>query len=118
MKVCAIDDDLLMLQHLESMLTEMGFEVVSAADVKTAFRLMSEQPCDAALVDILMPDRDGLEFIIEARGVLPGLRIVAMSGGGRLGAASLLQTAAGLGADATLIKPFSSSELEQALTAG
>lgn len=118
MKVCAIDDDLLMLQHLESMLTDLGFEVVSAADVKTAFQLMAEQPCDAALVDILMPDRDGLEFIIEARRVRPDLRIVAMTGGGRLGATSLLRMADGLGADATLVKPFSASELKAALTAG
>lgn len=118
MKVCAIDDDLLMLQHLEAMLLELGFEVVSAPDVKTAFKLMAEQPCDVAIVDILMPDRDGLEFIMEARRVQPGLRIVAMTGGGRLGADALLRMADGLGADRTLVKPFSASELKLALTGG
>ncbi len=117
MKVCAIDDDPLMLQHLGDMLTGLGFEVVSAPDVKTAFELIAAQHCDAAVVDILMPDRDGLDFIVQARRDHPGLRIVAITGGGRLGAGPLLRMADGLGADATLVKPFSASELEVALTA-
>lgn len=106
-----------MLQHLADMLAGLGFEVVSAPDVKTAFEIMKTQRCDAAVVDILMPDRDGLDFIMEARRVHPGLRIVAISGGGRLGAGPLLRMADGLGADRTLVKPFSASDLEAALTA-
>ncbi len=116
MKVCAIDDDPLMLTHLGDMLMGLGFEVVSAPDVKSAFDLMSVQRCDAAVVDILMPDRDGLDFIMQARRDYPGLRIVAITGGGRVGAGPLLRMADGLGADMTLVKPFSASELEAALT--
>lgn len=116
MKVCAIDDDPLMLRHLEEMLTGLGFEVVSAPDVDTAIRQMSLHHCDAAVVDILMPERDGLNFILEIRRTRPDLRIVAISGGGRLGAGPLLSMADGLGADATLVKPFSPSELQLALT--
>lgn len=116
MKVCAIDDDPLMLRHLEEMLIGLGFEAVSAPDVDTAIKHMSVHHCDAAVVDILMPERDGLNFIMEIRRTRPDLRIVAISGGGRLGAGSLLSMADGLGADATLVKPFSSSELEVALT--
>lgn len=106
-----------MLQHLRDMLARLGFEVVSAPNVKTAFELMAAQHCDAAVVDILMPDRDGLDFIMQARRVHPELRIVAISGGGRLGAAAVLAMAAGLGADKTLVKPFSGSDLQMALTA-
>lgn len=115
MKVCAIDDDPLMLRHLEEMLTKLGFEVVSAPDVDTALEQMNRQHCDAAVVDILMPDRDGLNFILEIRRTRPDLRIVAISGGGRIGAGSLLRMAEGLGANATLVKPFSASELEVAV---
>lgn len=106
-----------MLQHLGDMLTALGFKVVSAPDVMTALKVMAVQRCDAAVVDILMPERDGLDFIMEARRIHPGLRIVAITGGGRLGAGPLLRMADGLGADATLVKPFSASELELALTA-
>lgn len=116
MKVCVIEDDPLMLSHLEGMLTTAGHDVVTALDVNTGLTRAETQGSDVAVVDILMPDRDGLTFIMEVRRTMPELRIVAISGGGRLAAGSLLKMAAGLGADATLVKPFSSSELEIALT--
>lgn len=115
MKVCVIDDDPLMLEHLAEMVTGLGFEVVTAADVDTGLRLVESQGSDVAVVDILMPDRDGLTFIMDVRRTRPDLRIVAISGGGRLGAGSLLSMAEGLGADATLVKPFSNSDLAAAL---
>lgn len=115
MKVCAIEDDPLMLRHLEEMLTGLGCEVVTAESVETAIALMKSQHCHSAVVDILMPGQDGLDFILEIRRTRPDLRIVAISGGGRLGAGPLLAMATGLGADATLVKPFSSTDLELAL---
>jgi CheY-like chemotaxis protein len=115
MKVCVIDDDPLMLEHLAETVTGFGYQVVTAADVDTGLRLVESQGSDVAIVDILMPERDGLTFIMEVRRTRPDLRIVAISGGGRLGAGSLLGMAGGLGADATLVKPFSASELAQAL---
>lgn len=115
MKVCVIDDDPLMLEHLAEMVTGLGFEVVTAADVDTGLRLVESQGSDVAVVDILMPDRDGLTFIMDIRRIRPDLRIVAISGGGRLGAGSLLSMAGGLGADATLVKPFSTTDLATAL---
>lgn len=117
MQVCVIDDDPLMLKHLGEMLTGLGCQVVSAPDVNTAIKEMAVHQCEAAVVDILMPDRDGLNFILEIRRTRPDLRIVAISGGGRLGAGTLLGMANALGADATLVKPFSSSELKLALAA-
>lgn len=115
MKVCVIDDDPLMLEHLAEMVAGLGFEVVTAPDADTGLRLVESQGSDVAVVDILMPDRDGLTFIMDVRRVRPNLRIVAISGGGRLGAGSLLSMAGGLGADATLVKPFSNSDLAAAL---
>lgn len=118
MRVCVIDDDPLMLEHVAGMVLGLGFEVVTASNVDTGLRLIESQGSDAAVVDILMPDRDGLTFIMEVRRVRPDLHIVAISGGGRLGAGSLLSMAGGLGADATLIKPFSNSDLAEALNPG
>lgn len=115
MKVCVIDDDPLMLEHLAQMVAGLGFEVVTAGDVDTGLRLVQSQGSDVAVVDILMPDRDGLTFIMEVRRTRPDLRIVAISGGGRLGAGSLLSMAGGLGADATLVKPFSATDLATAI---
>lgn len=116
-KICVIDDDPLIVSHLETMLTSLGHVVVTALDADTGLSRVQTQDSDAVVVDILMPDRDGLTFIMSARKLRSDLRIVAMTGGGRLGAASVLKMAAGLGADATLVKPFSHSELSLALDA-
>lgn len=89
--------------------------MVTALDVDTGLTRAETQGAEAAVVDILMPERDGLNFIMEIRRKLPDIRIVAISGGGRLGAGALLKMASGLGADATLVKPFSASDLETAL---
>lgn len=115
MKVCVIDDDPLMLGHLEIMLAGLGHEVVVAASVDEGLRCVERQGSDVAVVDILMPERDGLNFLMSVRSERPDLRIVAISGGGRLAAGSLLKMASGLGADATLVKPFSATDLELAL---
>lgn len=115
MKVCVIDDDPLVVSYLDEILTRLGHSVVTAFDVDTGLSRIETQASDAALVDVLMPERDGLTFIMEVRQHRPDLRIVAMTGGGRLSAGALLKMASGLGADAALAKPFSSSELELAL---
>jgi len=62
-----------------------------------------------------MPEQDGLTFLMRIRTIRPQIRVVAMTGGGRLGAGPLLKMASGLGADATLVKPFSATELTIAL---
>ncbi len=113
-KVCVIEDDPLMLQHVGGMLTELGCEVLLAETVDQAHALVREHRPDAAVVDILMPDKDGLNFIMETGRESP-MRIVAITGGGRLGPGPILKMAEGLGAHATLVKPFSKDELRLAL---
>lgn len=115
MKVCIIDDDPLLLEHLATMVTGLGHEVITATDVDTGLKRIESQDSDAIVVDILMPDRDGLTLIMEVRKTRSATRIVAISGGGRLGAGALLSMAKGLGADTCLAKPFSTSDLATAL---
>jgi DNA-binding response OmpR family regulator len=113
-KVCVIDDDPMMLEHVGDMLKAMGHEVFLARSVVEGLQMTRDNAVDAAVVDILMPDRDGLNYIMEIGRDRP-LRIVAITGGGRLGPSMLLKMAEGLGAHATLVKPFSSDELRAAL---
>lgn len=116
MKVCVIDDDPLMLDHIEAMLVERGYQVVTADNVSDGLDRVREQRPDAVVVDILMPERDGLTFIMGMQELRDDARIIAMSGGGRLGPGPPLRMAEGLGAHTSLTKPFSASELEAALT--
>ncbi len=62
-----------------------------------------------------MPDRDGLELITEIKTKHPALRIVAMSGGGRIGSDQYLSMARGFGAHVLLRKPFTHQALLEAV---
>ena len=66
---------------------------------------------DILITDIIMPDKDGIEIIIEAKKTLPDIKLIAISGGGRIDSESYLNTAKYLGADSTLKKPFTHEQL-------
>ena len=59
------------------------------------------------ITDLLMPERDGLEFITEIRQKYPDVKIIAMSGGGHIARDSYLRIAKNFGAHCLLEKPFS-----------
>lgn len=116
MKVCVIDDDPLMLRHIEDMLQRMKFQVMTADSIDKGLAVVEKWRPDAVVLDILLPDRDGLNFIMETREHHDRMRIVAITGGGMLGAAPVLEMASGLGAHATLRKPITEDALHAALT--
>lgn len=66
---------------------------------------------DLVIVDMFMPDKDGLETIIELRAYSPGIPIIAISGGGATGRVDILGDAKLLGAVETIKKPFSTNAL-------
>ena len=114
-KVCVLEDDPLMREHVAAMLSSLGYEPLPAGSVDEAMALVRQERPVAAVADILMPDKDGLNFIMELGPDRPR-RVVAISGGGRLSSDAILKMAKGLGADATLVKPFTAEELRRALT--
>lgn len=115
MKVCVIEDDPLMLRHLEDMLKRMDYQVMTAGTVEEGLVIVRDWSPDAAGVDILMPDRDGLNFILETRDLRERMRVIAITGGGKLGPVPILKMASGLGAHATLVKPVREEALKAAL---
>jgi CheY-like chemotaxis protein len=115
-KVCVIEDDPLLLRHLEDMLERLDYQVMTAATVDDGLVIVRTWAPDVVLVDILMPDRDGLNFIMETRHLREDMRVVAMTGGGRLGPGPILRMASGLGAHAVLTKPFTEDALKAALS--
>ncbi|MBM4132114.1 response regulator, partial [bacterium] len=73
------------------------------------------QPYDLVITDIIMPEKDGIEAIMDLRRGRPGLRLIAISGGGRAEPESYLHSAQLLGADRTLRKPFSNEAIVAAV---
>jgi CheY-like chemotaxis protein len=113
--VCVVDDDELLRAYVAQLLEPEGFTIREAGDGNSGLKIIEAHAPFAALVDIIMPDCDGLELIGQIRSRWPDMRIIAMSGGGRLGPGVFLDTAKGLGANACLTKPILAEELMQAL---
>ncbi|MBS0294791.1 MAG: response regulator [Proteobacteria bacterium] len=113
--VCVIEDDELVRSRLADMLRAKGHTVHEAESADAGIDLIRNEKADVAVVDILMPDRDGLEAIGQLRRTRPDLRIVAISGGGRVGPQVYLDLARQIGADASLVKPISDDDLEAAV---
>ncbi len=114
-KVLVIEDDNSFRTLLVQMLERAGFEVCFAEDGNQAMNICGSFSPDLVLTDIIMPDKEGLETIQELLSLNPGIKIIAMSGGGRFGPESYLPLAEKLGARKTLQKPFMRDELLSAI---
>lgn len=109
--VLVIDDDPGIRSLIASTFKRLGYRVRSADDGVSGLRLFAAEPADLVVVDIFMPDKEGIETIVELRGVLDMPRIIAISGGGALAGMEALHLAKLIGAHATLAKPLSMSAL-------
>lgn len=116
-RILLVDDD----HHFRGMLLitlqRLGHDVTEAADGSKALDAFSQQSFDAAIIDLIMPDKEGMETISQMRRMKPDAKIIAMSGGGRMNAKDILVLAAAMGANQTLAKPFSNESLVAALQA-
>ena len=84
---------------------------------KNALHLLKRQHFDVIITDVMMPDGDGFELISAVRKAQPDARIVAISGGGQyIPSADCLVLARGLGAHATVQKPFKWEQVRTGIT--
>jgi CheY-like chemotaxis protein len=108
--ILLIDDDRFFAKLTAAMLAPA--EVVVASDGGEGLAMMRARPFDLLITDLLMPEKDGIETILEIRRAGAELPILAISGGGRYGSRDdLLRMAERLGATATLQKPFTREQL-------
>lgn len=105
-RILVIDDDWQMREMMHQALDRAGYDVVDAANGKIGMNIQRQEPVDLVITDLIMPEKEGIETIRELRRDFPGLKIIAISGGGRAGADGYLSVAKTIGADRTLSKPF------------
>jgi two-component system, chemotaxis family, chemotaxis protein CheY len=114
--ILVIDDDAALRRVLKRMIGA-DHEVVEAADGAAGIARFAEHKPRLVITDILMPKKEGIETIREIRRLAPGVKILAISGGAGIGTPHYLDMAAKLGADVTLMKPFSAAALRSAVSA-
>ncbi len=106
--ILVVDDEASILQSLEGILSDEGFEVVSAENGNEALIKVEEVLPDLVLLDIWMPGMDGIETLVKIREAYPYLQVVMMSGHGTIETAV---KATKLGAYDFIEKPLSMEKL-------
>ena len=114
-RILVVDDDLQLREMLRQMLEQVGYEIIDAPNGKVALDLYRESPTDLIITDLIMPEKEGIETIIELRREFPDARIIAISGGGRFVTEDYLYIARKLGALHTLSKPFKRQDMLDAV---
>lgn len=110
-RILVIDDDTQIREMLREILEREGYEVEAAENGKDALAIQQADPCDVIITDLIMPEQDGVETIMEFMQRDPTVKIIAISGGGRIGPRDYLEMAEALGAKKTFYKPFKRQEM-------
>ena len=110
--VLVVDDEQSVRSVLRRKLESMGHRVLDASDGREALRILEGQRPDIAMVDILMPEMDGIEVIKEFRRNAYHFPIIAMSAHGTAKRSWYGDIAKMFGAHDVLEKPFTPIEVE------
>lgn len=110
-RILIIDDDREIRHPLRLALEQVGHEVLEAPDGAAGVSLWLEHRVDLVITDIFMPDKDGLEVILELRARSPAVKIIALSAGDATRTLHILSDAKHFGALRTIAKPFRHAEL-------
>ncbi len=110
-RILLVDDDFMLRTSLADILADSGYEVSEATNGNQGLAALEREPFDLVVLDILMPERDGLETIREIRKRWLTLPVLAISAGDATGRSDYLGVAAQFGANETMAKPFPPTRL-------
>lgn len=113
-KILLVEDEASTVEFIRKGLTEAGFDVSVAFDAATALQMAAQHVFDLFILDIMLPDRNGIEVCkdLRARDVkTPILFLTA------LGTSENIALGLNMGADDYLVKPFKFIELDARINA-
>jgi DNA-binding NtrC family response regulator len=107
-----VDDEPPVLKIVERLAAKAGFEVAACGSGAEAMRMLARRPADLAMVDLRMPDVNGLDLLRQIRATHPGCEVILMTA---YAAVDSAVEAIKLGAREYLTKPFDFERLRQVL---
>ncbi len=113
--ILIIDDEQPIRLMLRKLFESEGYTVTEASNGREGLKRYHENPADLIITDIIMPDKEGTETIMELKKENPAIKIIAMSGGGKNKPDGYLHTAKLLGAKQTFEKPIRKDALLEAI---
>lgn len=115
-RILIIDDEIKITEILQKMFEKNGYEAVTASDGKEGLDLYRKAPADLVITDILMPNKEGVETIFELRRDFPDVKIIVISGGGKIKAEDCIKTVSSIpNVRRTFRKPFALQDLLKAV---
>ncbi len=114
--ILIIDDESQIRLMLRKLLEAEGYGVTVAPNGKEGIRLYNENPMDLIITDLIMPEKEGIETIMELKKKHPDIKIIAMSGGGKNLSDGYLLLAKKMGAMKTFEKPIRKKALLEAIS--
>jgi DNA-binding NtrC family response regulator len=108
-----VDDEAPVLRLIERFAHKAGFDAMTCSSGGDALRVLGRKPADLAMVDLRMPDVNGLDLLRQIRRAVPGCEVILMTGHGSVESAV---EAIKLGAREFLTKPFDFDRLRKVLT--
>ena len=117
-RLLLVEDDLSLRNALATYLSRFDCKVIVAGNGREALCVLDAgAKVDVVVTDIVMPELEGIELIMELSRRHPLLKVVAVSGGGRVGPSYYLQSAKLLGAASVIAKPFTPEKLLETVRA-
>jgi two-component system response regulator HydG len=107
-----VDDETPVLRLIERIAEKAGFDVMTCSSGSDAMRLLGRKPTDLAMVDLRMPDVNGLDLLRQIRRAVPACEVILMTGHASVESAV---DAIKLGAREFLTKPFDFERLRRVL---
>lgn len=109
--ILLVDDNPDLRRTIRRMLVASGHEVLEAGDGNETLRLLDGAHPALVITDIVMPEKEGMETIMDIRRRGIAMKILAMTGSDPADHTTYLDAALKLGADEVLRKPFRAGEL-------
>ena len=115
MRVLVVDDNPAVRGSIQRALQRRGYEVALASTRLEGARAWRETAADLVILDVHMPEMDGIELLVQLRALHATVPILMVSGGADTRKLGLLRSSQLLGATAELAKPFTLTELYAAV---
>ncbi|MCK9331353.1 MAG: response regulator [Candidatus Cloacimonetes bacterium] len=109
-KILIVDDEK-QINNILSRYLRKNYQVSISENGLQALSLLKKETFNLIIMDVIMPEKEGIETLIEIKNTYPNIKIIMMSGGGKIGPQSYLKIAKAVGADEVIEKPFELSDL-------
>lgn len=110
--ILVVDDEKEILKYMQNLLENAGYKVKTAENGNAAIKIFKQSPPDLVITELLMPEKDGAEMVIELRSDYPDLKVIIITGNGKnLKAEDHLELIESLNVNYSFIKPVDSNKL-------